>query len=158
MKDKILSLLKELNIPYRVETHVAVFTVAEATQHIKDKRPIKNLLLQNDKKDRTFLVIMDGEEKLDMKTLAKKLGAKKLRFASPEVMMEKLGVEPGSVSLFGVLSPNSGDVEVIIDQSLLNEPELGFHPNDNTATIFIAGSAVEKILRHLERKYQIVSL
>ncbi len=103
-------------------------------------------------------MIIDGEEKLDMKALAKKLDVKKLRFASPDVMMEKIGVEPGSVSLFGVLSPNSGDVEVIIDQSLLDESELGFHPNNNTATIFIAGNVVEKILKYVGHRYQIVSL
>ncbi len=158
MKDSVTNLLDQLDISYRYEEHVAVFTVAESVQNIKNKRPIKNLLLQSDKKDRTFLVIMDGKEKLDMKTLAKKLDVKKLRFASPEVMMEKLGVKPGSVSLFGVLSPDSAVVEVIIDQSLVSEPELGFHPNDNTATVFIAGSTVEKILKHSRHTYQIIDV
>src|SRR5665213_3220856 len=106
----------DLGIAYRVETHAAVFTVAESSVELKGKRPIKNLLLQDDKKRRTFLVIMDGNRQLDMKALAPKLGVRKLRFASPDTLLAKLGVTPGAVSLFGLLHEGSEGVEVAVDQ------------------------------------------
>lgn len=158
MKTKIFAFLDELGIKYRFIEHPAVFTVAESIGKIEDKRPIKNLLLKEDKGDRLLLVIMDGKQKLDAKLLAKKLGIKKLQFAKPEVLLAALGVEPGSVSLFCVLSPGSKNVEVIIDETLITEPELGFHPNINTATIFIPGAAFEKILQKTRHKYNILRL
>jgi Ala-tRNA(Pro) deacylase len=158
MKDEILQFLTELDIPYHFEEHPAVFTVAEALEKIEDKRPIKNLLLVEAKGERLVLVIMDGEQKLDTKFLARTLGIKKLQFAKPDILKTTLGVEPGSVSLFGVLHSGSEKVEVIIDESLMGESEIGFHPNLNTATIFIPGSACEKILQKTSHTYRILQL
>lgn len=125
---------------------------------ITDKRPIKNLLLKEDKGERLILVIMDGEQKLNTKILAKTLGIKKLQFAKPEVLKETFGVEPGAVSLFGILHPGAENIEVIVDKNIVKEPEIGFHPNENTSTIFIPGAAIEKILLRTGHRYQILEL
>lgn len=158
MKNEIFRLLDELNIPYSFVEHKAVFTVAEAVGVTRDKRPIKNLLLREDKGGRLILVIMDGEKKLNAKNLAKTLGIKKLQFAKPEILKKTFNVEPGAVSLFGILHPEAKRVEVIIDKTLMGEPEIGFHPNENTSTIFVPGSAVEKILRKTGHNYHILQL
>lgn len=158
MRDQIRELLEGLEIPYRWVEHPAVHTVADSAKHIEDKRPIKNLLLQEKGDGRKILVIMAGEEKLDVKALASQLGTKKLRFAAPEVMFETLGVTPGAVSIFGLLHPGSEGVEVVVDQSLLDEPELGFHPNDNTATIFLPDSSLEKILSSTGHTMHVIAL
>jgi Ala-tRNA(Pro) deacylase len=158
MKDEIFELLKELDIPYRYIEHKAVFTVEEAMGEIADKRPIKNLLLKEDKGERLVLVIMDGEQKLDAKSLAKTLGIKKLQFAKPEVLKKTFGVEPGAVSLFGILHDTAKRVEVVVDETLVIEPEIGFHPNENTSTIFVPGIAIEKIIQKTGHSYRIMKL
>lgn len=158
MKDEISGLLRKLNVPHRFIKHAAVFTVAEAMGAIEDKRPIKNLLLREEKGERLILVIIDGEQKLDTKTLAKVLGIKKLQFAKPEILKATFGVEPGAVSLFGVLHPGAKEVEVIIDETLTGELEVGFHPNENTSTIFIPGSAIETTLQNTGHRYQMLRL
>jgi Ala-tRNA(Pro) deacylase len=155
MKDQILDFLAKLDIPYRWVDHPAVFTVAESLEHIEGKRPIKNLLLQEKGNGRKILIIMDGGTRLDTKLIEQKLDAKKLQFAKPEVLEQTFGVAPGAVSVFGLLHVGATDVEVVVDQSLLSEPELGFHPNDNTATIFLPGSSLEKILKATAREYSL---
>jgi Ala-tRNA(Pro) deacylase len=148
IKDEVIRVLDELKVPYRVVEHPAVFTVAESMEVVKEKRPIKNLLLQEKGDGRKFLVVMDGNTRLDPKDLAQKLDAKKLSFAKPEVLLQTLGVTPGSVSPFGLLLDSSKGIEVVIDEVLLAEKELGFHPNDNTATFFIPGESLAKLVEH----------
>lgn len=156
MKDKIIGLLHELNIKYRWVDHPAVFTVAESMKHIEGKTPIKNLLLQEKNHGRKILVIMNGEDRVDMRLVALTLGSKKLQFADSDTLKQTLGVTPGAVSVFGLLFDGSKDVEVVIEERLLEEPELGFHPNENTSTIFIPGSALEQIIKRTDHRYKVV--
>ncbi len=155
LENKIFELLNSLGVKYRVANHKAVFTVAEAALQVKDKRPIKNLALKEEKGERLVLVIMDGRQKMDTKKIAKALGIKKLQFAKPALLKTMLGVEPGSVSLFNVLYAGSENVEVVIERSLLDGPEVGFHPGVNTSTVFIPASAIENILRKTGHTYHI---
>lgn len=152
MKEEIVRLLKELGIEYKWLDHEAVFTVAESQKVIEEKTPIKNLLLQ-EKGGKLWLVIMRGDQRLIMKELAKTLDTRKLSFAKPEVLQEKLGVTPGSGSLFSLLNNAHNDVVVVIDEVLKSEAKIGFHPNDNTATIFISGNDLIKILEFTGNSY-----
>lgn len=157
-RQRILALLEELHIPHRIVDHPAVFTVAESMEHIKDKRPIKNLLIKEKGVGRKFLVIMDGETRLDMKAIEKLQGTRKLSFTNAEMLEETLGVTPGSVSVFGLLNDEALSVEVIVDERLLAEKELGFHPNENTATIFMPGEAFKTIIEHTKHKLHIMRM
>lgn len=156
-KQTVIEFLERQHIPYRWVDHPAVFTVAESAGLIEDKTPIKNLLLRS-RGGQTFLIIMAGNERLDLKTTAVTLGVKKLHFADSNTMMSSVGVLPGSVSLFGILHPGSKDIEVILDAKLMTGKELGFHPNDNTATLFITPADVEQILRHTGHHYKVINL
>jgi Ala-tRNA(Pro) deacylase len=126
--------------------------------YIEDKMPIKNLLLYEKGSGRCILVIMAGNERLDTKLVTNRLGAKKLQFADKSTLKRTLGVEPGSVSVFGLLHEGASNVEVVLDERILKENELGFHPNDNTATLFIPGPALERIMQATGQKYQLIKL
>ena len=144
-KDRVLSLLDELGIVYRWVDHPAVFTVSESMNQLEGKRPTKNLVLQ-DKTGRCVMVVMDGITRLDAKKISAELGVKKLTFAKPEMLMETLGVTPGSVSIFGLLNDSAKEMDVVLDSNILGPDEIGFHPNDNTASILIPGNSLEKIV------------
>lgn len=73
-------------------------------------------------------------------------------------MEQTLGVKPGSVSVFGLLNDKSKKVEVAIEEGLLNEPEIGFHPNVNTATFLIPGSSLVQIINFTGHKYNTVKV
>jgi Ala-tRNA(Pro) deacylase len=157
-EETLTQTLRNLGITFRRVEHEAVFTVAESKGVLPEKVPVKNLLLQEEKGDRKVLVVMAGDERMDTKKLARELGTKKLRFANAETLYETLGVTPGSVSLFSLLHDSSDGVEVVVDQTLVHEHEVGFHPNDNTATIFIPGAAIETILKQTGHTYTFLTL
>jgi len=150
--------LKEAGIKFRVVEHEPVYTVAESVAHMPDAFPVKNLLLMEEKGERLVLVIMKGDERLDVKQIALELGTKKLRFAKPEVLMAKLGVLPGSASLFSLLHSGSVDVEVAVDSRLVNREEVGFHPSNNTQTILIAGKDIETFMKAIRREFRVLDL
>ncbi|HMT18892.1 MAG TPA: YbaK/EbsC family protein [Candidatus Saccharibacteria bacterium] len=153
-----LNFLDKLEIPYELLEHKAVYTVEEAMAELPGRTEIKNLFIQDDKGKRQYLVIMPGLKKLDLKQLAVDLGEKKVRFCSPEKVESMLGVKPGSVSIFCCLNPNSHHVSVIFDEELLDEPDLGFHPIVNTATVFIPTKAIHAILEALPQQSRITKL
>ena len=153
-----LKFLEGLNIEFEVLNHKAVFTIDEAMAELPGRTEIKNLFIQDDKGRRQYLVIMPGLKKLDLRALATDLEEKKVRFCSPEKVENMLGVKPGSVSLFCCLNPNSHHVEIIFDEDLLKEKEIGFHPIVNTATVFMSPESINKILPALTQKHRIIKL
>lgn len=156
--EESLKLLADLDISYELLKHKAVYTISEAMVELPGRVEIKNLFIQDDKGKRQYLVIMPGLKKLDLKQLAVDLNEKKVRFCSPEKVENMLGVKPGSVSLFCCLNPNSVHVEIIFDEDLLNETEIGFHPIVNTATVFMPTDSIHKILEFLPQKHRIIKL
>ncbi len=157
-RQKVFELLDGLGIQYRLQEHEAVFTVAESSTVLSEKVPVKSLLVREEKGDRVWMVIMRGDERLDMKRLASDLGVKKLTFVRPEQVESYIGVKPGSVSLFGLLNDAENKIEVIIDERLMSEHELGFHPNDNTATIFISPKDIDRIIAKTGHIYRRIKL
>lgn len=142
----IEKVLDSTGIKFTTVKHVPVFTVTESMEYMPGKYPVKNLLLKEEKGDRCVFVICKGDERLDTKLIQREVGCKKLQFAKPEVLMDRLGVEPGSASLFSLLNPNSEGVEVVIDSRILAQPEVGFYPLVNTSTIYISGKDIKLFL------------
>lgn len=151
-------ILVELKIPFRYLEHEAVFSVTESVAHVHKNFPVKNLMLKEQKGDSCVLVVMKGDERLDTKKLASELAVKKLHFAKPDILLAKLGVSPGSVSLFSMLSESVQGVELVIDERLFDQKELGFHPNDNTKTYFIDGEFIELLMEAYDITFHRMSL
>lgn len=155
---EVFAFLEEQGIAYRLEEHAAVFTVAESSKVMHEKVPVKTLLLREEKGTRVFMIAMRGDVRLDTKNLAKELGVKKLQFVKPENVEALVGVKPGSVSIFGLLHDGSSKLEVVLDESLLGEREIGFHPNDNTATIFMSPQDIEKVFTATGHRWRILAV
>lgn len=141
--------LDELEIEYELEEHEAVFTIDEMIQLGLNKKGMiaVNLFLRDAKGKRHFLVIHDGEKHTDIKKLQEQIGCTRLSFGSDERLMKHLGLTKGSVSPFGLINNTNHDVEVVIDESIKNEPRLGFHPDTNTATLFISYDDFMKFIK-----------
>jgi len=146
---KVTDTLEKLGIAYEMETHPPIPTIEEAVKWWAnmESRHCKNLFFRNHKGNRHYLVIIDHTSTLGIHELEKRLRQGKLSFASPERMMRYLGVEPGSVSAFGLINDNTHHVHVFLDKSLITSTRISFHPNDNTATIVISWS---DFMRYLE--------
>jgi Ala-tRNA(Pro) deacylase len=140
--------LDELGITYEKYEHPPVFTAEEAAEHWGHIRgaAVKNLFLRNQKGDRHYLVILPIGKRADLRQLVKVIGDDRLSFGSPDRLMARLGLTPGSVSPFGLLNDATQSVRVIVDQDLRSADRLIFHPNINTASVAIAFADFERFL------------
>ena len=145
---QVTSALDKLGIAYDLHRHPPVFTADEAARHWAaiDATRVKNLFLRNKKGDRHYLVILGIGKLADLRHLVKVIGDDRLSFGSPERLMARLGLTPGSVSPFGLLNDSTHAVRVIVDADLKRADRLIFHPNVNTASLTISRADFERFL------------
>ena len=147
--EELLAYLDELGIEVTTVTHPPLMTVADS-QHLRGEIPgghTKNLFLK-DKKDSYFLLTVDEEAVVDLKTVHKVVGAaSRLSFGRPEALMELLGVKPGAVTVFGAINDTQHKVQIILDAGLMENAIVNGHPLTNEATTSIAR---EDLVRFLE--------
>jgi Ala-tRNA(Pro) deacylase len=138
--DQLFARLAELGIEVSTVRHPPVFTVEEAKQHrgVLEGTHIKNLFLRN-KKKRMWLVVAQEDRRIELKTLAKAIGAGHLSFGSPQRLMQYLGVEPGAVTPFGIVNDSENAVQVVLDGGVLERDPIHCHPLSNDMTTGIAG-------------------
>jgi len=145
---RVYDVLEKLGISFTRHEHPPVFTVGQAEQHWKgvEGAHVKNLFLRNKKGNRHYLVILEHTKNADLRKLTEKLGEDRLSFGSPERLKRILGLEPGSVSPFGLINDSQKEVSVVIDQDLKKAARVNFHPNINTATVGISTADFERFL------------
>jgi len=144
---ELFQFLDSLGIAHQTKYHPPVFTVAES-QALRDEIPgghTKNLFLK-DNKGQLFLVVAESHTKVDLKTLSQRLGAGRFSFGKPELLMEVLGVTPGSVTAFAAMNDRAGRVSVIVDSRLMSCDTINAHPLTNAATTNIARTDLFRFL------------
>ncbi len=144
----VYDILSDLNISYVKHDHPAVFTVAESEAYDVQFEGVKtkNLFLTNKTGDAYYLLVVDAKTRVDVKKVTAFVNEQKLSFASPEKLFDYLELTPGSVSPFGLINDQEKVVTVLIDKSLMTHDKIGFHPNENTATLIITTSDFKKFL------------
>ena len=146
-REKLLARLNGLGIKTETVDHPAVYTVQESKK-LRGNLPgahSKNLFLK-DKKRRLWLVVALEDRIVDLKALRKSIGAAQLSFGKPDLLMEVLGIEPGSVTPFSVVNDTENRVTVVLDKGLLAHEILNFHPLINTATTRISPEGLRTFL------------
>ena len=155
--NEVKAFLKKLNINYDIVYHPAAWTTDDADKYIEGLDGVRTkTMFMAGKKDRNFyLIILDEDKRLDIKGLSEIIGDR-LHFGKEEHLKEKMNLVPGMVSLFGLLNNNEHDIKVYIDKEIINENLITFHPNDNTATIFISIDDMFKVLNELNYDFEII--
>lgn len=127
------------HIVYERLDHQPVYTADEAERLVPRARGAhaKNLLVEDRKDGRLFMLTVPFGVRVDLAATASVLGTNKLRFASAEIMHSTLGITPGAVSMLALVNDRAGRVTLVLDQSLVNAEALQCHPLVNTATLII---------------------
>ena len=145
----LFAFLDQLGIAHETVSHPPVFTVEEARAlrgQIAGGHS-KNLFLR-DKKAELFLVVALEHTPIDLKELARRLDARgRFSFGSPELMRETLGVEPGSVTPFGLINDRAGRIQVVLDAEMMAISPLNYHPLVNTMTTRIESADLLRFIR-----------
>ena len=136
---ELLDYLQNLGIEVTTVEHPPLFTVADS-QGLRGEIPgghTKNLFLK-DKKDNFFLVTVEEDAVVDLKSIHQVIGAaSRVSFGKPEKLLEYLGVIPGSVTVFGAINDRDHNVQVVIDADLTKYDVINGHPLTNEATTSI---------------------
>jgi Ala-tRNA(Pro) deacylase len=156
----LLDLLKQLNINYLRYDHPPVYTVEEADLHLKDASGLgtKNLFLKPEKGGLYLLLVVLEHKKVDLNRLGKQMGLGKLRFGTAEQLRERLGIEPGSVTLLAVVNDIEKKVRVLVDEDLWKGEGLQCHPLTNTATLVIQPLDLTHVLAHCGHDFELIEV
>ena len=73
-------------------------------------------------------------------------------------MMRLLGLEPGSVSPFGLINDTDNHVHLFLDANLQQADTLSFHPNDCRGTVVISRNDFEHYLSIVGNTYEYIKL
>ncbi|MFQ5799996.1 MAG: prolyl-tRNA synthetase associated domain-containing protein [Bacteroidota bacterium] len=156
----IYRFLSEHNIEYERHDHPPVLTCEEADRLVPDLPAVKtkNLFLRDRKGRRHFLVVVGYEKVVDLKGLSPVLGVSKLSLASPERLRRYLGVDPGAVTILGVVNDLDKEVEVLVDEDLWGSKAFRCHPLINTSTLVISRENMERFLSITGHKVRVLDI
>ncbi len=158
---RVYDFLDDLNVEYIRVDHDAANTMeaCEAVDKALGILMCKNLFLCNRQKTNYYLLLMPGDKKFKTKELSAQINSARLSFAQPEDMLKYLDIEPGSVSIMGLMNDKLHEVKLLIDEDVKNAQYIGCHPCVNTSSLKIKTSDIlEKFLPAVGHVPQVVHL
>ncbi|TSC58736.1 MAG: prolyl-tRNA synthetase [Candidatus Peregrinibacteria bacterium Greene0416_62] len=151
--------LRSHGITFTRFDHPAVFTCEEsALLPAMPGASTKNLFIYDPRTDTHALVVVGHEKRVDLKALKTMLGWSKITFASPERLKKLLGVEPGSVTILGLMHDTDHAVAVYFDMSIAEAQSLQCHPLVNTATLVISQEGIARFLEATGHTGQVIAV
>ncbi len=166
----VTTYLTQHEIPFELYNHPEGKTIEEAKRWWRDDGSVhcKNIFMRNHKGNQHYLICFHCDHDLRIHDLEQRLKARlqaqgkpscgKLSFASPERMQKYLGLEPGSVSPFGLINDEAHHVLLFLDAALQQAETLSFHPNDCRGTVVIRRQDFERYLQSVGNTYEYMEL
>jgi Ala-tRNA(Pro) deacylase len=158
-RQDLLARLEALGIATTTRDHAPVYTVEEA-RALRGEIPgghCKNLFLKDDKGS-IWLIVCLEEAEIDLKAAPARIGSRRLSFGKPDLLREVLGVEPGSVTPFGLINDTAGRVNVVLDATMMSHELLNYHPLENTATTTIRAQDLLAFVRACGHEPRVVAV
>ena len=119
----------------------------------------KNLFLCNRQKTVFYLLMMPGDKKFKTKELSHQINSARLSFADPEDMLEYLDIEPGAVSIMGLMNDRGRAVQLLVDKDVLKADYIGCHPCVCTSSLKIRTEDIlNKFLPAVGHSFRTVTL
>ena len=119
----------------------------------------KNLFLCNRQKTAFYLLMMPGDKKFKTKELSSQINSARLSFAEPADMLKYLDIEPGAVSIMGLMNDHDHAVRLLIDEDVLKDEYVGCHPCVCTSSLKIrTADVMDRFLPATGHTYETVHL
>ncbi len=132
--DRVIELLKEHDATFHVLRHEPVYTSQQAAE-------IRGTTLASGAKalickagNDFYMFVMPADRRIDNKQVRAELATRKLRFASPEELLELTGLAPGSIPPFGSLF----SLPTWCDDALAQQPTINFNAGDHAVSVSLA--------------------
>ena len=119
----------------------------------------KNLFLCNRQKTEYYLLMMPGDKKFKTKELSSQIHSARLSFAEQDDMLKYLDIEPGAVSIMGLMNDHGNVIHLLIDEEVLKGEYIGCHPCVCTSSLKIRTEDILNIyLPAIKHDFQTVYL
>lgn len=143
-EEKIIGILDADKIPYEIIEHEPVYTnpTMAAALNVTESETVKSLVLLTKEKEMVVLV-MPGDKRVDWKKAAAGIGTKKVSFAKPEAVLEKVGCEVGCVPPFGQLT----ELPIFMDPELAKKDTVYFNPGVHDKSFKIKAWDLKKLCK-----------
>jgi Ala-tRNA(Pro) deacylase len=118
-------------VAFRLIEHEPVFTSEEAAR-VRGTPPeagAKALVVKTD--EQPVHLVLPGNRRVDNARLRAVLGTRKIRFVTPEELLDLTGCVPGAVPPFG----NLFGLSVLVDEGLTGCEEIAFNAGSNSVSI-----------------------
>ena len=158
-REDLFARLTALGIETLTRHHAPVFTVEEA-RALRGEIPgghCKNLFLKDDKGNIWLIVCLESSP-IDLKAAPAKIGSRRLSFGKPELLMEVLGVEPGSVTPFALINDTATRVNVVLDSAMMAHELVSYHPLRNDASTTIRSADLVRFIKSCGHDPRIVAV
>lgn len=158
---RVYDYLDNLGIEYYRTDHEAVDTMEKCLEidSVLGATICKNLFLCNRQQTDFYLLMMPGDKPFKTKELSAQIGSSRLSFASSEKMLEYLDIQPGAVSVMGLMNDAGNKVQLLVDEDVLKGENLGCHPCVATSSLKMATADVfGKFLNSTGHTYKTVKL
>lgn len=158
-REQLLDRLGDLGIEHTTIEHPAVFTVEEAADHTGHLPGghCKSLFLK-DKKGGLWLLVCLDRRRIDMNRLSKVLECPRLSFGKPELLLDVLGITPGSVTPFALINDKDRQIRPLLDRAMLDHELLNYHPLTNEATTTIKSADLPKFVEAMGHELRVIDL
>ncbi len=149
-EEETLALLEKLGISFKRYEHPCALTMDDCESIGRDvgATHFKNLFLTNRQQTDFYMLLIAPEKKFRTAEVSKQLGVSRLSFGTDELLMEKLGLLPGSVTPMALARPGAGDVTLLIDRDILSMRMVCVHPCVSTASLAMT---LEDLMRFVGR-------
>ena len=159
-KSETLYYLDQHGIKYEIVEHQAVYNMAEMEKIALPypEADAKNLFVRDDKKRNYYLLTIKGDKRVNLQQFREENGTRRISFASPKDLKEKLDLEPGSVTPLGLLNDSHHEIPFYLDSYFSQQPRIAVHPNDNTDTIWLDPQDLLKVIKDLGNPVKVVKM
>lgn len=158
---RVYDFLDNLGIEYVRTDHEPAQTMEDCNKidKILDVLICKNLFLCNRQKTLFYLLLMPGDKPFKTKELSSQINSARLSFAGEDKMLDFLDIQPGAVSVMGLMNDKENNVKLLVDEDVLNDKFIGCHPCVNTSSIKLKTADVfERFLKAVNHDYTTVKL
>ncbi len=156
----LIGFLNTHGISFVRHDHPAVFTCEEEIRHVPQSGAArtKNLFMRDRRGRRHLLLVTLCSKSVSIADFTEVADADRLSFASPERLMKHLGVEPGSVTVLGLVNDTAHAVELYIDADVWAAASIHAHPLRNDATLVLSHADVVRFLAATGHQARIVKV
>lgn len=161
LQKQVYETLEKLGIEFeRVDNDPAV-TMADCVEINKKLgcTVVKTLFLCNRQKTSFYLFVMPDGKPFVTKDFGAALGVSRVSFAPPELLLEKVGVEVGATTVFGLLLDGENEIRTVFDKAVLADESFGC--TDGTTTGYMrvkTADITEKFLPCINKQYEVIDI